>query len=161
MPHDERQPMEFFMTNDSRWFMNAYLKIILSKRVSAAGISVIEHKMLEGFGPPLHVHNDEDETFYILEGRFRFKVSDQVLELGAGESLHVPGGTIHAFKVISPVARFLTVTPGRFEDMVMAASVPADEADLPPQLPFTAEDQTRLALLCNQNGIEFVGPPIE
>jgi quercetin dioxygenase-like cupin family protein len=149
------------MSVNDRWFMNAYIKIHLSRRDSAAKVTMMEHLMAEGFAVPLHVHNDEDETFYILEGRFRFAVEDRITELGAGQSLHVPGGTVHAFRVISPTARFLTVTTGAFEDMVVAASTPAASEGLPTQRPFTAEDQTTLATLCNRAGIEFVGPPID
>ncbi len=149
------------MSNEHRWFMNAYLRIILSRADSAAGVSIMEHKMLEGFGPPLHVHNNEDETFYILEGRFRFRLGDQAVERGPGESVHVPGGMVHTFRVLSQVGRFLTVTNGAFEDMVMEASVPAAFPDLPEQAPFTLEDQTRLGISCNRAGIEFLGPPIE
>lgn len=149
------------MSDRNRWFMNAYLKIILPKAESAAGISIMEHKMLEGFGPPLHVHNLEDETFYILEGRIRFRVGEETLERRAGESLHVLAGTAHTFRVLSPIGRFLTVTNGAFEEMVVSASVPAGFDDIPEQAPFTPQDASRLAILCNQNGIEFLGPPIE
>jgi mannose-6-phosphate isomerase-like protein (cupin superfamily) len=148
------------MFDNQRWFMNAYVDIILPRDESAAKVSMMEHKMVAGFAVPLHVHN-EDETFYILEGSFRFKAGDQNLELKAGQSLHVPGGLIHAFRVVSSIGRLLTVTTGQFETMVRAASVPAEFPDLPPQAPFTSDDQTRLALICNQNGIEFVGPPID
>jgi quercetin dioxygenase-like cupin family protein len=151
----------FPMSDNKVWFMNAYLNIILPQAESAAAVSIIEHKMAEGFGPPLHVHTDEDETFYALEGRFRFRVAGETLELATGQSLHVPGGTVHTFRVLSDVGRLLTVTNGAFEGMVRAASVPARFEDLPPPVPFTPEDQNRLAILCNQNGIQFLGPPIE
>lgn len=149
------------MSNEHRWFMNAYLRIILPKADSAAGVSIMEHKMLQGFGPPLHVHNNEDETFYILEGRFRFRLGDQTVERGVGEFVHIPGGTVHTFRVLTPIGRFLTVTNGAFEDMVVEASVPAAFPDLPEQAPFTLEDQNRPGILCNKAGIEFLGPPIE
>ena len=149
------------MSENGRWFMNAYLNILLSQAESAAGISLVEHDMLAGFFVPPHVHHKEDETFYILEGQVRFMVEGEVREVGAGESLHVPGGKVHAFKILSPRARFLTITNGPFEDMVREASVPAERPEIPPQAPFTAEDQQTLALLCNRNGIEFVGPPID
>lgn len=80
---------------------------------------------------------------------------------GAGDSLHVPGGMPHAFRILSPRARFLTLTNGTVEAMVREASVPAERPEIPPQAPFTAEDQQALAALCNRNGIEFVGPPID
>ncbi len=149
------------MTDNKRWFMNAYLNIILPQAESAANVSMIEHKMAKDFGPPLHVHTDEDETFYALEGHFRFRVAGETLQLETGQSLHVPGGVVHTFRVLSDIGRLLTVTNGSFEPMVRAASVPARFADLPPPAPFTPEDQTRLAVLCNQNGIQFLGPPIE
>lgn len=149
------------MSDSHRWFMNAYLIIHLPKSQNAANVSLIEHHMMEGFVVPLHVHHKEDETFYILEGRFRFRSGDQTIEAGPGDALHVPGGIVHGFRVLSPLGRFLTVTSGAFEDMVKAASVPAQSKSLPPQEPFTAEDQARLTELCNRNGIEFVGPPID
>lgn len=73
----------------------------------------------------------------------------------------MPGGVPHAFKVISPRARFLTITNGTFEDMVRAASVPAERPEIPPQTPFTEDELKALAVICNRNGIEFVGPPID
>lgn len=35
--------------------------------------------MVKGFCVPLHVHHDEDETFYMLEGAARFQVEDKIL----------------------------------------------------------------------------------
>ncbi len=149
------------MSENSRWFMNAHLTIHLAKAESAAGISLIEHEMLAGFFVPPHVHHREDETFFLLEGEVRFMLEDEIFEKTVGESLHVPGGKKHAFKVISDRARFLTVTNGTFEAMVREASVPAERPEIPPQLPFTNQDQEILSALCNRNGIEFVGPPID
>ncbi|MBO3759584.1 cupin domain-containing protein [Ciceribacter sp. L1K22] len=149
------------MSDNGRWFMNAYLNILLSQTESAAGVSLIEHDMLGGFFVPPHVHHHEDETFYILEGSFRFMLDGQISELASGATLHVKGGRTHAFKVLSPRGRFLTITNGRFESMVREASVAAERPEIPPQVPFAAEDQQRLFALCNRNGIEFVGPPID
>ena len=149
------------MSEQDRWFMNAYLRILLSKSVSAAGVSLVEHTMAKDFAVPLHVHNDEDETFYMLEGTARFQVEDKVFDAVPGQSFHVPGGTRHSFRVISDVAKFLTVSNGQFEDMVLEASVPAERAELPPVAPFGLPEQQRLAEICNRNGIEFLGPPVE
>lgn len=142
------------------WFMGAHVTIHLAKVDSAAGVSMIEHLMGEGFNVPLHRH-EEDETFFILEGRFRFRKDDAFLELGAGQSLHVPAGTVHAFRVVSPAGRFLTVTSGLFEEMVRALSQPCQTKTLPPQATMTPEETDRLIAVCASHGIEFVGPPIE
>lgn len=63
--------------------------------------------------------------------------------------------------MISDVAKFLTISNGQFEAMVLEASVPAERAELPPEAPFGATEQQRLAEICNRNGIEFLGPPVE
>jgi quercetin dioxygenase-like cupin family protein len=141
-------------------FMNALVTIHLSRGDSAAGVSLIEHRMARDFSVPLHRH-DEDETFYVLDGTVRFQAGDKTLDLKTGASLHVPRRTAHAFKVLSPEARFLTVTTGRFEEMVRAFATPAASADLPPQVPSTAADTERLVALCTAHGIDFVGPPID
>jgi len=149
------------MSSDDLWFMTAYLKIHLPKAANVAGVSLIEHRMAEGFAVPLHVHHDEDESFYILDGEFRFQVGDNVLTVSAGQALHVPGGVVHSFRVISPEARFLTITPGRFEAMVRTASRPAPAPILPPQKVPTPEEQDALVALCAAHGIEFVGPSVQ
>lgn len=142
------------------WFMTVHIRIHLSKSESAAGVSMIEHHMAQDFNIPLH-HHDEDETFYILEGRFRFRSGDALLDLEAGQSLHVPAGTVHAFRVVSETGRFLTVTTGRFEDMVRALGRPAPAATLPPQTPPSAQETEHLVAVCAAHGIAFVGPPID
>jgi mannose-6-phosphate isomerase-like protein (cupin superfamily) len=48
-------------------------------------------------GPPLHLHPDLDETFYILEGKLKFKVGDEILYLGVGDSIFIPRNVPHTF----------------------------------------------------------------
>ncbi len=71
--------------------MGAHVRIHLRKAESSAVFSMIEHLMAEGFNVPIH-HHQEDETFFILEGTFRFRLGDILCERGAGQSVHVPAG---------------------------------------------------------------------
>ncbi len=48
-------------------------------------------------GPPLHVHFEQDEFWYILEGEFLFKVGDQIFTAKAGDSIFGPRRIPHAF----------------------------------------------------------------
>jgi quercetin dioxygenase-like cupin family protein len=149
------------MSNTERWFMNAYLKVLLSKEDSAAGVSLIEHEMPNGFVVPLHVHDAEDETFYLLEGSVRFMVGEQVLDAHVGQALHVRGGVKHALRVTSPTARFLTVTNGAFEDVVRELSEEAQSPRIPAGADLRELDEQKLVATCERHGIEFVGPPID
>jgi quercetin dioxygenase-like cupin family protein len=149
------------MANQNRWFMNGYLRILLSKSDNPTGVSLIEHTMPGGSAVPLHVHNSEDETFYVLEGELRLKVGHDVFECSQGQAFHVPAGAHHSYRVLSPVAKFLTLSNGAFEDMIWEASVPADQPGLPRMTEFSEADLQRLGAICNRNGIEFIGPPID
>ena len=142
------------------WFTNARLTIHLSRRANADGISLIEHHMAEGFAVPLHVHNAEDESFFLLDGRVRIQIGDDVRVLEAGEALTIAGETLHSFRVVSKVARFLTITRGAFEDMVRSLARPAESDDLPPQKEPTEAEVAALVAACTAHGIEFRGPPI-
>ena len=48
-------------------------------------------------GPPLHIHHDQIETFFILEGEMEITVGDRVYEAKVGDFVHVSKGTAHRF----------------------------------------------------------------
>ncbi|GJE13812.1 cupin domain-containing protein [Methylobacterium longum] len=145
---------------DALWFTTARLTIHLSQKDNADGLTLIEHHMVEGFAVPLHVHRDEDESFYILQGEVRMQIDDQVRRLKAGDALTVSGGTPHAFRVVSPEARFLSMTTGQFEEMIRSLARPAENEGLPPQAEPTDEEVAALVSACATHGIEFQGPAV-
>ena len=145
------------------WFLNTRVLIRVSYQDGADTISVLEHWAAFRDGPPLHVHQREDEVFQVLAGEVRFRVGDRDQRAGVGDILLVPQGTPHTYRVESPEgARFLTVTCGReFERFVRALGHPADHDGLPaPSGPPTPEQAEALAQAALQYGIEFVGPPL-
>jgi quercetin dioxygenase-like cupin family protein len=144
------------------WFMNGHVTVHLSNTANPAGLSITEHLLPQGFGPPYHIHHDEDETFYVLAGQLRVKQADTLREAGPGEAVYLQRGIPHGFKVISPEgSRLLIVSTGRFEDMMRAASRPAPSAVLPEPEEPSPEMQAHLAAVCSANGIDLLGPPID
>ena len=143
------------------WFTTARLTIHVPQAASAAGVSLIEHHMARDFTIPLHIHADEDESFFVFEGEVRFQADDAILTLGVGDSLHVPADQPHSFRVLSPEARFLTISTGRFEEMVRGLARPAAiPGALPPQAAPTETEMAALVETCRDHGIEFCGPPV-
>jgi quercetin dioxygenase-like cupin family protein len=72
---------------------------------SGGELTAIETVAAPGEGPPLHLHS-EDEFVYILEGSFRVKVGDKLIEAGPGSFL-IPGGTPHTWQNVGDArARF-------------------------------------------------------
>jgi quercetin dioxygenase-like cupin family protein len=70
-----------------------------------------------GGGPPPHIHRNEDETFYVLEGTPTFRLGDERVVAIPGDFVNVPKGTLHCFRNISlePVRMILTFTPAGIE----------------------------------------------
>jgi mannose-6-phosphate isomerase-like protein (cupin superfamily) len=47
--------------------------------------------------PPAHVHHQEEEAWFVLEGALTFQIGDRRFEAGAGSFVLAPRGTVHTF----------------------------------------------------------------
>ena len=57
-----------------------------------------------GGGPPPHIHRNEDETFYVVEGERRLPARRRARTAGVGDFVNVPRGTVHCFHNSEPDA---------------------------------------------------------
>jgi quercetin dioxygenase-like cupin family protein len=87
-------------------------------------------------GAPPHDH-DFDETYYVLLGSLWLTVAGQEVVLGAGEVIHIPGGTVHGFKGTADISQILILqSPGDADDFFRACAreikrIPEDFARMP------------------------------
>jgi mannose-6-phosphate isomerase-like protein (cupin superfamily) len=137
-----------------RWFTDTRMRILVGTETQ----SLVEAEAEHGNMPPLHVHHDDDETFYVLEGRISVITADGACELGPGESLFAPRGVPHAYRVESERARWLVATTdGGFASFVEEMSVPAEgDGYAPVELMPSPE---ALGAAAARRGIEVLGPP--
>lgn len=106
------------------WFSAA-----LVLKASGRDIGVAEVLTQPGDEPPLHVHKNEDEWFYMLDGEVTFHVGGESRIGGPGAFVFFPRTIPHTFTVESPTARFLLMnTPGGFERMFELAPKTVEEA---------------------------------
>jgi quercetin dioxygenase-like cupin family protein len=144
---------------EALWFLGARATIKASADTTAGGVAVVEFLAPAGHASPLHVHRNEDESFYVLEGALTFWVSGQVIEAPAGAFVYGPRDIPHTFMVSSPQARFVLIgQPAGFEAFLREAGEPAREPGLPPP-PSGPPDVARLAAVAAKYGIEILGPP--
>lgn len=151
-------------STEQLWFLNTLHTVRVRHDEGEDGISVMESLAPHGDSPPVHVHQNEDETFHVLEGELRVRAGDADVTIGAGETLLAPKGVAHTYRVESPAgARWLVITRrGDFERFVRALSRPAERPELPtPQGPPTPEQADALAAAAREHGIELVGPPLD
>jgi mannose-6-phosphate isomerase-like protein (cupin superfamily) len=151
-------------TNTRRlWFFDALVTVRIAHDDGSDGITMLESAQPHATSPPRHVHRNEDEAFYVLEGELRIRVGDADFRIGPGEGALAPVGVPHTYRVESQGARWINVTThGDFERFVRALSRPAERNELPaPQGPLTPEQLEALAVTGREHGIELVGPPLE
>ena len=141
------------------WFFGGLTTIKADGAETGGRVLVTEQLVPRGSGSPLHVHHNEDEWFYVIEGELTFWVGGDVVIAPAGSFVYGPRDVPHTFIVSSDEARFLLVTePAGFEAFMRAVGTPAERLEIPPAAtePPDVEGLTRLAATY---GIDIVGPP--
>lgn len=105
-------------------------------------------------GPPRHVHTREDEWFYVLDGELVFELDGERVAVGAGGSVWLRRGVVHAYQNFTDRdARLLIVTtPGTFCDFFVEISAAALPGGMPSPEVFAALDA--------KYGITTLGPPM-
>ena len=86
-----------------------------SRQSTGGALSVFETSI--GAGPPLHVHDRDDECFYVLDGALSVRCGSEAFDAAAGSFVFLPRGRPHRFWAAGPAARLLLIAvPGGIED---------------------------------------------
>jgi quercetin 2,3-dioxygenase len=103
-------------------------------------------------GPPLHLHEEQDEIYVVQAGEYLFQVGDRQTVVTAGGTIFLPRGVPHAFVQLSDTGRmlFMFSPAGAMEGYFRAL---AELTGPPPP----AEE----AALFAAHGMRLVGPPID
>jgi quercetin dioxygenase-like cupin family protein len=120
----------------SVWFRGALITVHADSRDTNGKFALFEMSGYSGGEPPLHIHENEDELFYVLEGRLQATRGKEEMTIEAGESAFLPRRVPHTFKILSSFARALVyVTPGGFEGYFRDLGEPAGKLALPDYVP--------------------------
>ena len=103
-----------------------------------------------GFGPPMHIHRDAAEAFYVLSGEYVIFIEEDEFICPAGSFIYIPAGVPHGFRVGPVPSRKLNLyTPaamiGYFDEL--SAALAGDSAD--PDL---------LDEIADRYGMDVIGP---
>jgi quercetin dioxygenase-like cupin family protein len=116
-------------------------KVLLTTEATGGTVSVVLGNLKPGDGPPDHVHFNQDEMFFILEGTCEFGAGDQTTTCGPGTIVFVPRNVVHRFKNVGDTtARVLEWSvPGGLDHYFKAIS------DLAAHDGFTREQAMEIA----------------
>ena len=112
-------------TGGYRHYQGGYFKTLLSAEQTNNVMALIEFTLPKGAEPPLHLHQDEDESFYILEGELKIRIGERETTLKQGEAIFAPKNTPHAFTILSDKIKMLNlITPGTLLNFFNEFSTP-------------------------------------
>jgi quercetin dioxygenase-like cupin family protein len=145
---------------DARWWLGVSLATIKATGKETGGhYTLVEVLEPEGEEAPLHVHHNEDEAFWVLEGELTFEVGEEKIKASPGSFLFGPRDVPHRYTVDSGPARLLFIlSPAGFEEFIYASSKPAQERTLPPppEGPPDEAEMEQLAAVARQYGCELL-----
>ncbi len=141
------------------WLLGMLQTIKIGREDTKGAYGLIEVVVPAGVGSPWHVHAEEDEWFYVLEGEVTVWVADTKLRLTPGSFAFGPKGVPHTFYVESGVARMLVgFAPMQFEGFQREVGEPALERVLPPPAE-GPPNMEQLIPIAKRNGFDILGPP--
>jgi hypothetical protein len=89
---------------------------------TSGAFTLLEADEPANFGPPVHVHRDVDEAFYVLKGEYILFIEGREYPCPSGSFIFIPAGIEHGFRVGSAASRKLNLyvpaaMVGYFEDL--------------------------------------------
>ncbi len=138
------------------WYLGGKVRVLLTGEDTGGTLSVLEFTDPVGHAPPMHLHEREAETWTVLEGKVMVVVDGARHEIGQGEAVYSPLGTVHSYLVRSPSARLIaTYVPAGIERHFIENGAPITEGSEEPA-PF---DIDAVATSINGYGVRLAGPP--
>lgn len=152
-----------FKTNAGEGRLHGHIKLkgvnanILDVKVSGSdtdgGFVIFEQTSLSpGKGTPLHVHHNQDEVFYVVEGSYYFQVGDDKFSATQGDSIFLPKQVPHAWTQLTERGK-MTVTfqpAGKMEAFFIQVAALDHEPT-----------QSEMASIFANNEMTIVGPPLK
>lgn len=117
-----RSPID--VKHERTW--NVFGEQVICKAASEdtrGAFSMFEVASPPGCGPPLHLHEREGESFYLLEGKLVVQSGERRFSAKPGIFVRFPRGTVHGYRnVTDREVRLLVMdTPGGYEAVLPLA----------------------------------------
>jgi quercetin dioxygenase-like cupin family protein len=115
--------------------LGARMRLIARAGDADGRFAVFEQTTPAGWGPPTHVHANEDEIVYVLDGTYEVWLGDERRTISTGGCAILPRGIPHGFRNAGDTSgRFVCIlTPGGLEEYfleVARCSPPPSPAQL-------------------------------
>ena len=142
---------------EATWFLGTHMTVKATAERTNGSFGLIDVRLAAGFSPPMHIHHQEDESFWVLDGHLTFVCDGQTFPVGPGAFIFLPRGRPHTFRVDVGPARVLElVQPGGHEHFYVEGGRPALDASIPD---FDPRDMERVGALYAKYRLEHASTP--
>lgn len=109
------------LPGETRILVDGDFEMLVTAKQTGGELGMVVISNAPDGGHPINTHTTETETFYVLEGQYRFFVGDETFDGGPGTTVVNPANVPHTFKNIGTTpGRLLAVyTPGGFEEFFL------------------------------------------
>lgn len=123
----------------------------ISAKDTNGQLSMFEYTGTQKIGPPLHLHYDQDEVFYVVEGEYIFQLGETKSVLKAGDTIFLPRNIQHTWIQTSDLGKLIYfLNPaGKMEEFFEEFS----KVTGPP-------DMAAMGKMFQEHGMKLVGPPL-
>ena len=147
--------------SNSRLYPGGLVSSLVTSAETQDHFSLFEARMQPGSEPPLHLHEERDVVFYVLEGEMDVYCGTQVRAARTGDAVFLPRLLPHTYKVQSPAVRFLALmAPAKkIEGYFEGLSQPVSNMDLPTGATVSPPpDIASVLTLAAEHGVKFLTP---
>ena len=133
-----------------RWMGETSTLFLATGALTGGAFALVEERAIRGEAVPLHKHDDDMESFYVLDGEITFYLGEQPGQcIKARGFVHIPQGIVHGFRIDSETAQYLILTTPRHAEFYRAITVPEPHAVI---------TDVVIEEACREYGITFIGP---
>ena len=106
----------------------------------------------QGRGTPMHIHHNQDEVFYVVDGKYHFQVGETKYDLSRGDSIFLPRKIQHAWTQLSKKGKMTVIfqPAGKMEDFFKVT----DAWTSPPT-------KKEIEKVFDEHEMKVVGPPLK
>lgn len=139
---------------DAYWWLGSLTLTKVTRNSSQGSLDIVDHRVPAGYAPPPHIHSNQDEVFYIIDGHLTVRCGDDHWQAGPGSLVFLPRLVPHGFTVSDdgPARTLLINAPAGFADLIVELGTVTAELELPgPDVP--DPDPDRIGQASEAHGI--------
>ena len=137
---------------EARWWFGMLAEIKATSADTGGQFTIVEVTCAPGYQGVRHIHHNEEESMFLIEGRLMVGLGDETFEVSRGDMVNLPKGRAHGFRAVgdSPAQVLFTIDlmPTSDYETMFSALVGVE-----------ATDFDHIRTVTAANGVEFLNPP--